>query len=158
MSDRDAKDLTIGPQAARQAPRRASSPTQTMKALQDEGLSRGAAAIAATHERREDAKADVDPTVMWKWGIIRNFLLGLPLFGLGLVLTTLAFLRLEKHLAPPNESIAPHDLLAFILPALLILAGVAFIAPGPVETCARFLGLGGIVDKLPFIKSKPASG
>ena len=137
-------------------PRGSSGATQQMQALiAEKGATRVQAAIAATHMRREEAKAAVDPGKLFWLGVIRNFGLGIPFTGLGYVFTYRSYIRLEKHLT--TEAFAWHDLPPFIVPAVLLLVGVAFIAPGQTEAALRFLGAGNILDRLPGLKPKAAS-
>lgn len=134
MSDRDANDLTISPHEARR------SQTRIMRA------------IAETADKRAARREGASPTALFWLGIVRNFLLGIPFTGLGFVWAYRAGTRLEKHLT--TESFAWHDLPPFIPAAIMLLVGVAFIAPGQTESALRFLGVGGIIDRLPFLKSK----
>ena len=127
MSDPNA---TIGPQQARQA-----STTRIMRAVE------------ATHARRVAAAEGVSPAALFWLGVVRNFVLGIPFTGLG-------FIWAYREAQRPVAAVA--DLMRFVPAALMLVVGVAFLAPGQVESALRFLGLGGIVDRLPFLRGKSA--
>lgn len=136
---------------------RGSSGTRQMNAMiEEKGITRVQAAIDITHLRRHEARTGVNPTVLFVVGVVRNFVLGAPCVGMGFIFGYKAMVRLDKHLT--TEPVAWHDLIPFAPSLALLLAGFCFIAPGQMEGFARFLGLGGIIDKIidriPFLKPR----
>lgn len=118
------------------------------------GTTRLTQAIADTRDRKAAATEGASPVALFWLGIVRNFLLGLPLAGLGFV----SIYRTQAQFATraaAEGGVHFHDLIPFLPGALLLLAGIAFLAPSQVEAVARFLGLGGIIDRLPFVKTAP---
>ncbi len=118
------------------------SGTRILRAIEDTSLAR--------RERNEG----VSPTARFWVGAIRNFLLGIPFTGLGFVWAYRAQQVLGDRLVKSEASMALGDLVAFIPAAAMLLVGVAFLAPGQTEAALRFLGLGNVLDRLPFLKAK----
>jgi hypothetical protein len=136
------------------------STSQKMQALiADKGQTRLVAALQATKQRRQAAKADVHPLVEFWLGVVRNFVLGVPFTGFGFITAYKTSTRLDKHWT--TADFAWLDLAQFIPAAILLLIGLLFLATSQCEAVARFLGLGGFVDKvidrLPWLKGKEAA-
>lgn len=145
MSDHDDPMLTISPQSARaaRAPR-VSSRLHT--------------AIERTNARRAGQREGVNPTVVFVVGIVRNFVLGIPFTGLGFIWAYRVAAEIQKrHATEGAPSLQLSEFWAFLPAAAFLVVGSAFLAPGQVESAARFLGLGGIVDKLPFLRRPPST-
>lgn len=116
------------------------------------GTTRLTQAIADTRDRKASAQNGTSLVALFWLGVVRNFVLGLPLAGLGFLNVQGTLTQFSAHTAAGGVHL--HDLIPFIPGAALLLAGIAFLAPSQVEAVARFLGLGGIIDRLPFVKAK----
>lgn len=130
-------NATISPQEARRR-----EPTRMQTAI-----------IAAGAARRERLEGTSPEQRFWL-GLVRNFVLGLPFAGLGFIWIYRAWTLLDQRLVKCECAMTFGDMRAFIPGAILLAIGVAFLAPGQAEAVARFLGLGNIIDRLPFLKPK----
>jgi hypothetical protein len=134
---------------------------QQMQALiEAKGATRVQAAINVTNKRRREAKEGVSPTVTFVVKVVRNFLLGLPAAAGGCVWLWQEKVALAGRLLKADRGMVWGDMVAFVLPGLILLAGVGLLNPEPVEAFFRFLGFGGLIDKIidriPFLKAKAA--
>jgi hypothetical protein len=135
VSDRDdANNLTIGPRDARSS----KATTRVFKAIDETKLRRAARAEG------------VSPTTLFWLGVVRNFVLGIPFTGIGFVWAY----KVHGGFVKAGTPIRLADLPAYIPAGVFLLIGVAFLAPGQTEAALRFIGLGGILDRLPFLKAK----
>ena len=129
MSDHN---VTVTPQEARRT-----SGSRIMRSLED------------TQKKRAERYAGVPPVTMFWVGMIRNFILGIPITAYGGIQFHQALTVFNKR-----EGFALNHLYPFI-PSLLILSvGMAFLAPSQTEAFFRFLGLGNIIDRLPFLRPR----
>lgn len=109
-------------------------------------------AVETEYTRRSEAVADLSPMAAFWAGTVRN--------GVGIAMIVWAALRVDEALALAAKSdyrLAGVDLLRFGVPLLAGAMGTACCAPGPTFTFMRLLGLGGIVDRLPFIRRAEGS-
>lgn len=123
-----------------------SSPTRAMVALQNTKEARGA--------RRE--AAGLSEMQLWILAIVRNLLLGAPFACFGFWRLFIELRALDKM--PPEWKFHFVDLIRFIPAAGLLLVAYAFFAPAHVEFALRFVGLGNIIDRLPFLRPRNGNG
>ena len=137
---------TISPQEARDRrarERRAGSDSRLMRAID-----------AEFDRKQQDAQEvdqrGVDPKTLFWAGVIRNYVLGLPLVGFGFIGLYQAFVQLLK----PGYDVGWADMLRFGIPGVALFLGTSYIAPTQTFTFLRFFGLGGIAERLPFLRPK----